>query len=282
MTYLLITSSITFSYLQRMFKRTQFTRLLSSLHDSKNKTAGILVIGDEILKGDIVDTNSHYVAKKLHDLGIKVAKISVIGDNVDEICNEVKTFSDNFDYVITSGGIGPTHDDVTFEAIGKAFKEPLYPNPTLVDICAKFYKTRDLTAPGMKLAFIPKSAKLTFDASKMNYPNISVKNVYVFPGIPELFVKSVDALANVLFKSDCKFHTKVLYFNVTENILMNTMDVIVKTFPEVSVGSYPELFNTKYKVKVCIESTEKNTMEAAYSMFLNLIPREFIVSESKL
>jgi molybdenum cofactor synthesis domain-containing protein len=137
--------------------RSKFTRVpyyLRNMSSVQAKTAGILVIGDELLKGEVVDTNGPHITKELHNLGVKVKKISIIGDEVDEISDEIKTFSKSYSYVITTGGIGPTHDDVTFEAVAKAFSVPLALNPQLRRLCEKFYKTTDVNHPGMKLAMV--------------------------------------------------------------------------------------------------------------------------------
>ena len=87
----------------------------------RNKSAGLIVIGDEILKGQVQDTNTHFLTKHLYQKGIRVGRVSILPDDIDVIVSEVKTFTQNYDFVLTSGGIGPTHDDVTFEAVARAF-----------------------------------------------------------------------------------------------------------------------------------------------------------------
>ncbi|XP_017775599.1 PREDICTED: FAD synthase-like [Nicrophorus vespilloides] len=262
--------------------RTPLLRLLCSKTQKPNvKTAAVIVIGDEILNGEVLDTNSNYVAKTLHNLGVKLEKISVIGDNIDEIANETKLFSERYDYVITTGGIGPTHDDVTFTAIAKAFNEELLPHPTLVKVCSKFYNTTDLDAPGMKLCFIPASAKLNFGdvkpGERKGYPNVSIKNVYIFPGIPQLLEKSLDMVAPKLFSSNNKFYKNKVYFNVTEQVILDVLNRLVEEFPDVMFGSYPELFNSTYKVKITIESTNEEATTKATKKLLESVPKDFLV-----
>lgn len=247
---------------------------------SNMKTAGIIVIGDEILKGEVHDTNSHHAMKIFHKLGIKVEKVSIIGDVKNEISQEVKLFSKTYDYVLTTGGIGPTHDDVTFGAIANAFNVKLHPNPELVKICSRFYKTDDVNAPGMKIAFIPETAKLTFGkeaARGDNYPNVSIKNVYIFPGIPQLFKKSLDRLANDLFQSKSKFYCHKIYLNITEQFVVQALDKLVSKYPQVTFGSYPNLNNDKYKVKLTIESTSKTMTQKAASELLQSFAKHEIV-----
>ncbi|KAJ8933337.1 hypothetical protein NQ314_014049 [Rhamnusium bicolor] len=255
----------------KILTRRILLRCFSSGDGCKITTAGIIVVGDEILKGDVPDTNSTYLAVELHKLGLKLKKISVIGDEVKEVSEEVKNFSNSYDYVLTSGGIGPTHDDITYEAVAMAFDEPLYLHPELREICLKFYNTTD----------IPKSAKLTFNAGivgiKMTYPNVSVKNVYMFPGIPELLVKSFNILKDALFKSNNKFYSKCIYFNLTEDKIVEVLYVLVKEYPDVQFGSYPKFFHRLYKVKVTIESSNEESMKKAYNQLLTMMPKQYIV-----
>ncbi|XP_022918050.1 FAD synthase-like [Onthophagus taurus] len=252
--------------------------LSKSVLKHQSRTAGIIIIGDEILKGEVTDTNSTYLVKQLYQLGVRVRKISVVSDDIKQISEEVRSFSDNYTYVITSGGIGPTHDDVTFEAIGYAFREPLIAHPILVDICSKYYGTKDLDSPGMKLAHIPKGAKLMFGEAKTSYPNISVKNVYIFPGIPQLLRKLFEQIGHKIFTSHEKFYTKAIYFNVTEKLIVDVLNILVKKFPTVIFGSYPELENSQYKVKITMECTNEEKLQIAYNTMINMMPSEYIVN----
>jgi len=254
---------------------------------SKNysKSAGIIVIGDEILNGDVADTNSNYITKSLYNLGVQTQKISVISDNIDEISNEVVLFSKKYDIVITSGGIGPTHDDVTFEGVAKAFNEELIFHPTLVKICSEYFNTDDLTNPVMKLAKVPSSAKLTFANDKNDrrskYPNVAVKNVYIFPGIPQLLQYAFDNLAPVMFSTGRQFYTENVYFNVTENKIAQFLDEVLKSYPDVRVGSYPVIQNTAYKVRIKIESNEEKLTAKAAEKLIELVPKEYICYPGK-
>ena len=167
-------------------------RNISTLNMSANardvsKNAGLIVIGDEILKGQIQDTNSQFLTKQMYQKGIRIAKISVIPDDIDVIAAELKTFSNSYDYVLTSGGIGPTHDDVTFEAVAQAFDCKCEHHPKLVELCKAWFKKDQLSDPCFKLAFIPSKSELNFGIDKksgklMIYPIVSVQNVFIFPG----------------------------------------------------------------------------------------------------
>ena len=115
-------------------------------------TAAIVIIGDEILKGQIQDTNTIHLTKELHTCGIKVKRAVVLPDDIDEIAQEVLVLSQKFTYVFTSGGVGPTHDDVTFEAIAKAFNEELIISPEIRQVLEQHFKKEDLNEYVMKMA----------------------------------------------------------------------------------------------------------------------------------
>ena len=167
--------------------------MASSNSSSQVKKAGLVVIGDEILKGQTQDKNTYFIAQNLRKLGVKLERVSVIPDDLDTISDEVKSFSDKYDFVITSGGIGPTHDDITFEGVAKAFNKTVEHHPKLVDLCKFWFKTDDLQKPCFKMALIPNNSKLNFGIDKitgkpMLYPIVSVENVFIFPGIVDFVI----------------------------------------------------------------------------------------------
>ena len=177
-----------------------FTTLKMS-REVRSTNAGLIIIGDEILKGQVQDTNSHFLTKHLHQKGIRVAKISVVPDDIAVIAAEVKTFTKTFDYVLTSGGIGPTHDDVTFEAVAKAFDCKCEHHPKLVAMCKAWFKKDQLSDPCFKLAYIPLKSQLNFGLDKksgklMIYPIVSVQNVFIFPGKTLLDCRLREGLKN--------------------------------------------------------------------------------------
>jgi len=151
------------------------------------KTAGIIIIGDEILSGKIQDSNSQFMVKELRLHGIDVRRISVVPDDVDEIASEVREFSERFDYVFTSGGIGPTHDDVTIEGIAKAFNVKIVLNEFIKNFLYKRFG-KHLTSEQLKIAKVPEGSELIKNGS-IKFPIILLKNIYILPGIPEFLEK---------------------------------------------------------------------------------------------
>ncbi|XP_023334165.1 FAD synthase [Eurytemora carolleeae] len=216
----------------------------------ETKTAGIIIIGDEILKGQ--------TQKNLRELGVRVNRISVIPDDLSSISAEVRQFSSQFDFVLTSGGIGPTHDDITFEGVGNAFDDKLIFNPDLVDKCKIWFKKDDLSDPCFKLAYIPSTSKLNYGfdyntGKPTLYPLVSVNNVYIFPGIPQLLERSFRNLGSTLFKVNFKFIAGESFIHQDELSLTNSINKLVSEFPETSFGSYPSLVNQFYKTRISYE-----------------------------
>jgi len=229
------------------------------------KSAGIIIIGDEILKGQTQDTNSHFLTKNLRTLGVKVERISVIPDEIPTIVDEVRKFSNKYNFVLTSGGIGPTHDDMTFEGIAKAFDDKTEFNDELVQKCKVWFKKEDLTDPCFKLACLPTTAKLNYgfdiaSGKPMLYPLVSVQNVYIFPGIPQLLERAFKNLGPTLFKTDFSFITGESY--IDQDDLTNKINDLVRLFPDTSFGSYPSLVNQFYKTRITYETTSQQQLES--------------------
>ncbi|KAF2367260.1 Phosphoadenosine phosphosulfate reductase [Trinorchestia longiramus] len=255
-------------------------------------SAGIIVIGNEILKGRTQDTNSRFIAQKLNKLGVQVKKISVIGDELAAISKEVRQFSEMYTHVITSGGIGPTHDDVTFEGVADAFNDRLAPHPELVSFIGAYFKTEDLASPPMKMAHvvpfltlvlqIPASAHLVYaedraSGYKSKFPVVCVNNVTVLPGVPDLLEKSFGRLAKQLFGDHGNEAYEDVYLSVDEVTVAAALNNTASAFPSVVIGSYPQLMHSYYKTHLTFESADPAAVQAARKHFMDQIDPGFEV-----
>lgn len=255
-------------------------------------TAGIVIIGDEILKGHTKDTNSYFLLKKLWSLGVKVEKVSVISDDVDAIAHEVQKFSSRFSLVITTGGIGPTHDDVTMAGIAKAFEEDLVLNEELVKLISGAFdatvcNSQNNVHPNsshLKMARVPSSLKLSYgkdrSGKESNFPLISVRNVYIFPGVPQYLEQEFDLLENHLLISnpDKRFFLRKIYLSAEETSVASILHEVDKKFKgTVHLGSYPDLCNHDFKVKLTLESDNLSYLEEAWHYLLHRLPKDIVV-----
>ncbi|KAM6234363.1 LOW QUALITY PROTEIN: FAD synthase [Porphyrio hochstetteri] len=237
---------------------------------SSAATAGIIIIGDEILKGQTQDTNSSFMCRRLRSLGVRVARVSVVPDEVSAIADEVASFASRFTFVLTSGGIGPTHDDVTFEAVAKAFGEKLTPHPELVALVLKFFDQTHEQCPETHLHY---DAEGTF-----KYPLVSVHNVYIFPGIPALMERALDGLAHLFHSEHTRFHTRVIYVSADEILLAPILGEVATTFQgRVSVGSYPDWVSNYYRVKLTLDSESEQELEEADRFLREKLPPGVVV-----
>ncbi|XP_054707471.1 FAD synthase-like [Uloborus diversus] len=231
-------------------------------------TVAIIIIGDEILKGQTKDTNSHFLCKEFYKLGISVLHVSVIPDDIDNIANEVSSLSEKFTFVLTSGGIGPTHDDVTYEGIGKAFNEKLILNKTLQLKLEQLCLSIGLNeSAAFKMSHVPESAEVHHTMSnnrKTFIPIVSVRNVFIFPGIPSYLEHAFTQLKSLFCESAAKYFTRSLYLDTNEFHITDILNNAVKEYEgRVKFGSYPDLDSKYYQVKLVLEAdTEQAIMDA--------------------
>ncbi|HSE93686.1 MAG TPA: competence/damage-inducible protein A, partial [Methylomirabilota bacterium] len=156
------------------------------------KTAGIILIGNEILSGKIEDANATYLCRELRGLGVDVRRIAVVPDEVAVIAAEIATVSRDHDVVFTSGGVGPTHDDVTIEGAARAMGVAVTRHPDLVALLRGYYGDR-LNEAQLKMAEVPEGAEL-IGGEVLRFPTILIRNVYVLPGVPEIFRQKFEAI----------------------------------------------------------------------------------------
>ena len=237
------------------------------------KTAGIILVGNEILSGKIADANAAYLCRELRALGVDVRRISVIPDEVELIAHEVAAFSRDHDVVFTSGGVGPTHDDVTIEGVALAMGVKVVRHPLLVGILERHFRDR-LNESHLKMAEMPEGADLV-GGETVRFPAVLMRNVYILPGVPEIFRQKFEAIRERF--RDQPIHLKNVFVAIGEGTLADYLNGLLVDFPLLLLGSYPELSNPEYKVKVTLESRDRGYLEGALTEFLRRLPADALV-----
>ena len=234
-----------------------------------SKTAGILVIGNEILSGKTKDENSPYLVRELRDLGVDVRRISVIPDELDVISNEVRNFSGLYDYVFTTGGVGPTHDDLTMDGVAGAFHRAIRRNSELESAIRRFYP-RELIEGNLRMADIPEGARLVGDKA-MWFPVVAVENVYIFPGVPEIMQKKFERIKETF--RELPFYLHEVFLKADEGQIAETLHHLLADFPDLLLGSYPYFDNPVYSIKLTLESKDLAYLDGARAALVELLKR---------
>lgn len=232
-----------------------------------SKTAGIVVIGNEILSGKTKDENSPYLVRELRDLGVDVRRISVIPDELPVISDEVRNFSKLYDYVFTTGGVGPTHDDLTMEGIANAFNRPIRRNPELEIAIRRFYSP-ELIEGNLRMSDVPEGARLVGDKA-MLFPVVAVENVFIFPGVPEILQKKFERIKEAF--RELPFYLHEVFLKADEGQIAETLHQLLAEFPELLLGSYPYFDNPVYSIKLTLESKDLPYLERAEASLLGLL-----------
>ncbi len=236
------------------------------------KTAGIVIIGNEVLSGKTQDSNSHFFCIELRKLGVEVQKISTIQDEIGLIGREVAEFSQRFDFVFTSGGVGPTHDDVTIEGIAHGFGVKVVRHP---DIEARLRRRlgAGLNEARLRMANIPEGAGLLC-ADAPFAPIVQMRNVYIFPGIPKILQERFHDIKEQF--RDAPYYLKNVYVRQGEGIIATMLNDLLVQYPDLMLGSYPVLDLPDYKVKVTLESKDLNYLTRALEAFVESLPKDSV------
>jgi molybdenum cofactor synthesis domain-containing protein len=232
-------------------------------------TAAALVIGDEILSGKVDEANLVVLARALRARGVLLRRVVVVMDDVDTIAQEVRELARTHDWVFTSGGVGPTHDDMTIEGVAKAFGVPVVSSPEMESLLRAHYGPRCLEGH-LRMALVPEGARLEV-TGEIAWPTIRLHNVWLLPGIPEVFrTKLPVALAHL--EGGRAFVSHAVYVKMDEGELRPLLDHVVAAFPDVSVGSYPKWVDPAYKTKITFDAQEAARVLAARDAFVALLP----------
>ena len=239
-------------------------------------TAGILIIGDEILSGKFVEENAAFLIGELRALGVELKRIVVIPDDLEDIAASVRELSDRFDHVFTSGGVGPTHDDVTMRAIATAFGTTIVRQPELEQRVRGYWGAK-LQEPNLRLADIPAGAELVYGKDEV-WPVVALRNVYILPGVPALFRRKFVDIRD-------RFRTEPItiariYIDADEGGIADDLDAVVAAHPEVKIGSYPRFSEKTFKVLVTLEGREPVGVAGAFAMLLDRLGARVVKSEA--
>ena len=227
-------------------------------------TAGIAIIGDEILSGKFADENAAFLIGELRSLGVDLKRIVMIPDELDEIAATVTDLAARFDHVFTSGGVGPTHDDVTIEGIARGFGVRVVREPEL-ERRVRAYWGAKLADPNLRLADVPEGCELVYGKDQV-WPVVAYRNVYILPGVPALFKRKFVDIRD-RFRTD-PVTTARVYVDADEGQIAADLDVVVAAFPSVKIGSYPRFSERDFKVLLTLEGRVTGDVAGALALLV--------------
>ncbi len=227
-------------------------------------SAAILIIGNEILSGKVTDENSPYFCRELRALGVDVERIVTIPDDLQQIASEVKAMSDAYDFVFTSGGIGPTHDDLTIEGVAAGFGVSVEHSVSIEDRIRRATGTEP-SETLLRMARVPTGSQL-LDSGDLWFPLVVMRNVYIFPGVPELLRKKFED-ARERFRG-VPFVLKKVYVRERESDIAPALNELLREYPQLILGSYPRIGQEAFQVMLTLESRDAGYVQEALDALL--------------
>ncbi|RMG59661.1 MAG: competence/damage-inducible protein A [Deltaproteobacteria bacterium] len=223
------------------------------------------IIGDEVLKGEVEDKNTSFFIKRFREIGVDVLCVMILPDRIDMISDFVRTMRERVDFVILTGGIGPTPDDITRDAVAKALGRELILHPGAEKKLREFYGDR-LTDSRLNMAMLPDGASL-IENPVSGAPGFMVENILVFPGIPSL-IEEMFPQVRPLFRGT-SFHKGIVYMESGESSYSDIMERLMKEFPSLSIGSYPSL-EGGYRVRLVVRGQDGEEVRRCVEKFVTL------------
>ncbi|MEM1247226.1 MAG: competence/damage-inducible protein A [Acidobacteriota bacterium] len=240
------------------------------------RTAAALIIGNEILTGKIQESNVSVLAKELFTLGIELSRVVVCQDDIATIADDLDFLRSRHDYVITSGGVGPTHDDVTLKAVARAFETEIVRSPEL-EARIRELVTEEVTEGHLRMADVPDGARLV-NTDQVRWPTVVMDNVFILPGVPKIFAMKLPVLRAHLEASD-PFRSRAVYTLCRETDLASLLDRLAAEHRGVDIGSYPVFGDYAYSVRLTFDSKDQVAIDQAVDALLAELPSEMIVPE---
>ncbi len=237
--------------------------------NKKEIISGIIIIGNEILSGRTQDTNTSTISKWLNSLGIKVQEVRVIPDVEKIIVDTVNELRKKYDYIFTTGGIGPTHDDITASSISKAFNLTYGPHKEAMSLLEKYYKPGEFTEGRQKMSKMPTTAKLILNPSS-GAPGFYVENVFCLPGVPSILQSMLGGLNNVLVGGDLVI-SKTINLRTVESEIAKSLSDVQDQNNEVEIGSYPFFKAGKLGVSIVLRCTDQKKIDKCNEQILKFV-----------
>jgi molybdopterin-biosynthesis enzyme MoeA-like protein len=238
------------------------------------RTAAALIIGNEILTGKIQESNLGYLGQELFKLGIVLARAVVCRDDVDVIVSDLNTLRANHDMVFTSGGVGPTHDDVTLPAVAKAFGRGLVRAPE-IERLIRDYHGASVTPDHLRMADVPEGARLIANA-EVPWPTVAIDNVYIFPGVPEIFRMKFPVLRAHL-NQGARFYSRAVFTQCDEGEIAAGLTRVANRYADLFIGSYPRFRGQDYRLKVTVDGSDEARVARALDELVAQLPGDKIV-----
>lgn len=238
-------------------------------------TAAIVLIGEELLSGKIDDLNGRYAIRRLREIGVDLREIRMIGDDVPTIAPVIAALAPRYDMVFTSGGVGPTHDDLTMAGIAAGLELPMAPHAEMLELIRERFGGRGgQLSIWERMARLPEGCEIR-GIEGTPVPIFRIQNIWVLPGIPELFRLQFEAIAANI--SGEPVHIRTIFLTVGEGDIARHLEDAIAQEPTVMLGSYPVLHNDAHKTRITIEHADPEVVARTLAFLLARFPAEWVV-----
>jgi len=238
------------------------------------RTAAALIIGNELLTGKIQEGNLAFLGQELFRLGISMRRVVMCSDDVDIIAADLNALRAAHDIVFTSGGVGPTHDDVTLIAVARAFGRELTRAESIERLIRDYHGPRT-TEDHLRMADVPQGARL-IASDQVRWPTVVVDNVYVFPGVPEIFRMKFPVVREELAQGG-RFYSRAVFTRCDEGGIAASLAAVAARYPDTFVGSYPRFRDPEYSLKLTVDGADEALVSRAMEEILAFLPLDKIV-----
>lgn len=240
----------------------------------KNIHAAILIIGNEILSGRTKDINTSTLALWLNSMGVKISEVRIIPDIEEIIVNTLNLLRKSNDYVFTTGGIGPTHDDITAQSVSKAFNKKYEIHAEAFKILEAYYKTGEFNQGRQKMVWMPAGAKLILNPTS-GAPGFSVENVFCLPGVPSILKSMIGGLKDRIIGGE-PILSQTISLNTVESEIAESLTKVQNNNQDIEIGSYPFFHAGKLGVSIVIRSESKSKIDKCASQILDFVKKKTI------